>query len=312
MPKAPPGARQIERRSLQIGVAASLLMAAMGISVYALSGSEALLLDGLYSGMMAASSFIAARIGANVVRPPDRAYPYGYDGQEALYVLFRSLVLLGILSVAVVTAGTTIVNHLAGQVVAAVQLRPVAGYAGLMVVLCLALAWRHQHDWQRSGRCSELLRTEARAACIDGLISAVAGAALLGAPLLASTPLQPLVPVADSVLVLLLALAVVPEPLQQFWRALRQAAGAACDPALIARTRTAVQELLSGMSTWLLDLTVMKVGRTTFVVAYLNPAMPVDGPWLDRLRERIDARCAELLGPVRTEVILTGQAPFTA
>ena len=312
MPTAPPGARQIERRSLQIGVAASLLMAAMGISVYALSGSEALLLDGLYSGMMAASSFIAARIGANVVRPPDRAYPYGYDGQEALYVLFRSLVLIGILSVAVVTAGTTIVNHLAGQAVAAVQLRPVAAYAGLMVVLGLALAWRHQHDWQRSGRCSELLRTEARAACIDGLISAVAGAALLGAPLLASTPLQPLVPVADSVLVLLLALAVVPEPLQQFWRALLQAAGAACDPALIARTRAAVQELLSGMSAWLLDLTVMKVGRTTFVVAYLNPAMPVDGPWLDRLRERIDQRCSELLGPVRTEVIVTGQAPFAA
>jgi hypothetical protein len=126
-----------------------------------------------------------------------------------------------------------------------VQLRPVAAYAGLMVVLCLALAWRHEVDWHLSGRCSELLRTEA-----------------------------------------------------------------AGDPALIARTRAAVKELLSGMSTWLLDLTVMKVGRTTFVVAYLNPAMPVDGPWLDRLRERIDQRCGELLGPVRTEVILTGQAPF--
>ena len=33
----------------------------------------------------------------NVVRPPDRAYPYGYDGQEALYVLFRSLLLIGVL-----------------------------------------------------------------------------------------------------------------------------------------------------------------------------------------------------------------------
>ncbi len=219
-------------------------------------------------------------------------------------MLFRSLVLIGILSVAVITAGTTIVNHLAGQAVAAVQLRPVAAYAGLMVVLCLALAWRHERDWERSGRCSELLRTEAHAARIDGLISAVAGAALLGAPL------RPLVPVADSVLVLLLALVVLPEPLQQFWRALRQSAGAACDPGLIPGTRAAVQELLSGMSTWLLDLTVTKVGRTTFVVAYLNPAMPVDGPWLDRLRERIDARCAELLGPVRTEVILTGEAPF--
>ena len=310
MALAPSAARRIERRSLQIGVAASLVMAVMGVSVYALSGSEALLLDGLYSGVMAASSWIAARIGANVVRPPDRAYPYGYDGQEALYVLFRSLVLIGILSVALITAGTTIVNHLAGQVVPPVQLRPVAAYAALMVVLCLALAWRHESDWQRSGRCSELLRTEARAARIDGLISAVAGAALLGAPLLNTTPLRPLVPVADSVLVLMLALVVLPEPLQQFWRALQQTAGAACDPALIEHTRAAVKELLSGMSAWLLDLTVMKVGRTTFVVAYLNPAVPVDGPWLDRLRERINQRCTELLGPVRTEVILTGQAPF--
>ena len=135
-PTAPPGVRQI-------GVAASLLMAAMGISVYALSGSEALLLDGLLSGVMAASSFIT-----------DRAYPYGYDGQEALYVLFRSLVLIGILSFAVITAGTTIVNHrLAGQAVAAVQLRPVATYAGLMVVLCLAL------------------RQSAGAACAPGLIA---------------------------------------------------------------------------------------------------------------------------------------------
>ena len=33
MTHAPPGARQIERRSLQIGVAASLVMAVMGISV---------------------------------------------------------------------------------------------------------------------------------------------------------------------------------------------------------------------------------------------------------------------------------------
>lgn len=146
-PTAPPGVRQI-------GVAASLLMAAMGISVYALSGSEALLLDGLLSGVMAASSFIAARFGSNVVRPADRAYPYGYDGQEALYVLFRSLVLIGILSFAVITAGTTIVNHLlAGQAVAAVQLRPVATYAGLMVVLCLAL------------------RQSAGAACDPGLIA---------------------------------------------------------------------------------------------------------------------------------------------
>jgi hypothetical protein len=37
MTSAPPGARQIEQRSLQIGVAASFLIAVMSISVCALS-----------------------------------------------------------------------------------------------------------------------------------------------------------------------------------------------------------------------------------------------------------------------------------
>ena len=50
------------------------------------TGSSALLLDGLYSAVLVGSSLIASRISRNVVRPPDRAWPYGYEGQEALYV----------------------------------------------------------------------------------------------------------------------------------------------------------------------------------------------------------------------------------
>ena len=83
-----PEDRLIERRSLKIGVYASALMAVAGVCVHLISGSYALLLDGLYSAVMVGSGLVAARISCNVVRPPDRAYPYGYDGQEALYVLF--------------------------------------------------------------------------------------------------------------------------------------------------------------------------------------------------------------------------------
>lgn len=81
----------IERRSLLIGVYASAFMAVAGVGVHVLSGSYALLLDGLYSAVMVGSGLVASRISSNLVRPPNRAYPYGYDGQEALYVLFRSL-----------------------------------------------------------------------------------------------------------------------------------------------------------------------------------------------------------------------------
>ncbi|MEB3266301.1 MAG: cation transporter [Cyanobacteriota bacterium] len=305
----------IEQAALRLGVWASLVIAVAGVVAYALSASDALLLDGLYAGVMALTSLVAARIGAVVQRPAERSWPLGYGGQEALFVLFRSLLLIGMLSVAVMAAVREIVAWLGGgPPPAAVQLGPVGIYTALSVALCLLLAWRQQVAWQASGRHSELLLLESRAAALDGAITAGAGAALLSAPLLAGTRLEPLVPLTDPVLVILIALVVMVEPLQHFVEALRQTAGAACDPALIASSRAQVLGLLAeaGGDTpvALLEFSLQKLGRTTFLMAWLDPARPVDAAWMDGLRRRIELCCGEALGPLRCELLLTRQSPF--
>lgn len=303
--------RLIERRSLKVGVVASAVMSAAGIGVHVISGSYALLLDGLYSAVMVGSGLVAARISRNVVRPPDRAYPYGYDGQEALYVLFRSLVLIGVLSFAAISALSTVVEYANGRPVMPVRLGPVALYSLAMVVICWGLAWRHQHDWAITGRQSQILLTEAKAARVDGLISGLTGLALLGTPLLQGTMLAVLIPIMDSLLVLVVSVAVLREPLDGFLTALGQAAGVSAESDLIRSTRLALEDLLAGLSCWLLDLTVYEVGRTAFVVVYLNPSQPMDGATIDVIRDRIQERCGDLLArPVRTEVILTATPPF--
>ena len=308
-----PEDRLIERRSLKIGVYASALMAVAGVGVHLISGSYALLLDGLYSAVMVGSGLVAARISRNVVRPPDRAYPYGYDGQEALYVLFRSLLLMGVLSFAAISALSTVIDYAYGEAVSSVRLGLVAWYSLAMVATCWGLAWRHHHDWCRTGRHSQILLTEAKAARLDGLISGMTGLALLGAPLLNGTVLSALIPVTDSLLVLVVSLLVLREPLQGFLTALGQAAGASAETDLIRSTRLALEDLLAGLSCWLLDLTVYQVGRTAFVVVYLNPNQPMDGGAIDLIRDRIQERCQSLLAcPVRTEVILTATPPFAA
>ena len=305
----------IEQRALRLGVWASLVIAVAGVVAYALSASDALLLDGLYAGVMALTSLVAARVGAVVQRPPERGWPYGFGGQEALFVLFRSLLLIGMLSVAVMVALREIVAWLGdGDLPAAVELGPVGAYTLLTVGLCLLLAWTQRRAWRLSGGRSELLLLESRAAALDAAITAGAGAALLTAPLLAGSRFEPLVPLADPVLVILIALVVMAEPVQHFLEALRQTAGAACDPALIAASRARVQALLSEaggeMGVTLLEFSLQKLGRTTFLVAWLDPARPVDGAWMDALRRRIEAVCADSLGPLRCELLLTRQAPF--
>jgi predicted Co/Zn/Cd cation transporter (cation efflux family) len=299
-----------EQGSLHLGIWVSLTIAVLGLVAYAFSGSDAVLLDGLYAGVMAGTSLVAARVGANVKRPPDRGWPFGYEGQEALYVLLRSLLLIGILSFALLAALQEILAYLQGQIPEAVELGPVGWYGLLGGLSCGALAWVQHRAWIAGGRCSELLRTESRAALLDTAITGITGAALMAAPWLTATPLAPLVPISDALLVVVLALVVIAEPIQRFAGALRETAGAACDPALIRSTRQQVQELLRGASAALLDLSVVKLGRISFVVAYLDPGQPVDGAWLDNLRDQLDHCCGELLGPVRTELVITHRAPF--
>ena len=138
--------------------------------------------------MLVGSSLIAIRISRNVVRPPDRAWPYGYEGQEALYVLFRSLVLLGVIGFGVSSSCGTLIDWWRGAAIPPLTLEPVAAYTIAVSGLCWLLSWRHFRDWRRTGRISLLLLTEARNARIDALITASTGLALLATPWLQKGP----------------------------------------------------------------------------------------------------------------------------
>ena len=122
----PAEAHRIEQRSLRFGVGVNAVMALAGFSTNVLTGSSTLLLDGLYSAVLVGSSLIASRISRNVLRPPDRAWPYGYEGQEALYVLFRSLVLLGVIGFGVGSACSTLIDWWRGSSISLLHLEPVA------------------------------------------------------------------------------------------------------------------------------------------------------------------------------------------
>jgi divalent metal cation (Fe/Co/Zn/Cd) transporter len=306
-----PTARQIERASLSVGVMGNVLGAVAGIAVFQMSRAEALLLDGLYSAVMCGTGLVAMQISANAVRPPTRAYPYGYAGQETLYVLFRSLVLIGVIGVAVIQSGLAIFSFSRGAPVEPLVLAPVAWYVLWMAALCIGLAWRHRRDWILTKRRSEVLRSEYQAAVLDLKLTLAAGLALLSAPLLESTPLAVIVPITDPLLVLLLSAAVIREPLRTFLAAINEAAGAACGPELVGRVRAGIEELLSSLSVRLLDLTVMKTGRTYLVVVYVNAERPMNAAGFDQLRERVQERCQSLLGaPLFCEVIPTAHAPF--
>jgi predicted Co/Zn/Cd cation transporter (cation efflux family) len=302
-----------EIRALQLGTLGNSVGAVAALVFYLRSGSDALLLDGLYTAVMAGASVIAGQVNRAALQPRSRAYPFGASGQEPLYVLFRTLVLLGIIAFAVVSAIGKILTAVQGGVTPAVQLDGLGWYFSAMVLLNLWL-WRvFARSWSNGGGNNDMLRGMAISARFDALISAGTGIALLGSPSLLATPLAPLVPIADSLLVLVLSLALVGEPIAILQGAVTEAAGSSrsIPQGLHSRCSAAVAAVLAERGCTLLELAMIRLGRTVTAVAYVEPATAVTASQTDGLRLDVEAELVQTLQtPVLCEVIATSVHPY--
>jgi predicted Co/Zn/Cd cation transporter (cation efflux family) len=260
------------------------------------------------------AAVVAAKVAQSVSRKPDVLRPFGYEIDEAVYVMFRSLVLTGIIIVAAFNAGNKIFIYVAGGDVAPVKLGWVVGYMVLMITICFSLAAWHHRNWLATGRQSELLKTERTGAVIDGVLSAAAGAAFLLIALLKNTPLAFLVPISDAIVVLGLATYMIWQPLGMFGRALREVVGEAANEETQQRLRAALKGGLNSREFLLLDSAVTRLGRSLFAVAYIQPTQPIDAARLDEIRDQLLEQCRKAFDvtPLRMEVIFTARRPFDA
>ena len=311
MPPSNPSAA--EARALGLGTLGNAIGALSALVFFLHSGSDALMLDGLFTAVMAGASVIASRVSHAAQQPRSRAYPFGASGQESLYVLFRTLVLLGIIAFAMVSAAGKVLSHLQGDVLPPVRLDGLGWYFSAMVLLNLALWQVFMRAWITSGRNSEMLRGMAVSAQFDALISAGTGIALLGAPLLVNTLLGPLVPIADALLVLVLSVVLLPEPLNILVGAVAEAAGSShsVPDALQKTCCTAIRPVLRQQDCDLLELAMIRLGRTITTVAYVNPSKAITAAEVDALRVRVQEQLMTTLQtPVLCEVIPTAIHPY--
>ena len=226
---------------------------------------------------------------------------------------FAVAVLLGIIAFAMVSAAGKVLTHLQGGAVPPVRLDGLGWYFSAMVVLNLWL-WRvFAQSWNNSGRNSDMLRGMAISARFDALISAGTGLTLLGAPLLLGTPLAPLMPIADSLLVLVLCAALLGEPIAILKGAVAEAAGSSRSLGQDTQITcaNAIVPALKQQGCELLELAMIRLGRTVTAVAYVEPENAMTAGQVDDLRLAVEQQLVKALQtPVLCEVIPTAVHPY--
>jgi predicted Co/Zn/Cd cation transporter (cation efflux family) len=294
-----------EQRSLRTARWANLVMAIAGVLTAWVANADALLVDGLYSGVNFFSSIVAAKVGESVMRPWDKTRPFGYYADESLYVTFRSVVLLGILLFAAVSAIAKIIAYASGKTSPEIGFGKVVVYSIFMVTICLGLAYVHHHNWVKTHKQSDILKTEKQATIVDGILSAGVGLAFGLAPLLAATPLRGLLPITDSIVVLILVVIIIRQPISLFLEALAEIAGESAAPNVVSTIRQAAVAIAETQGYSLIDVAALKLGRFHFILIYLQPHHPLDGRSTDQLRAELKALCERHIGFVELEVVLT-------
>lgn len=269
------------------------------------SNSQALLIDGLFSIIGYIAAVFAMKISQTAHLGPDRLRPFGHAGDEALYATFRSLALLGLVIFGIAQAVLGIIDYVLGGDIEVVRLAPVAIYTVIVAVACFWLACVHHHAWKKTGRQSDMLRLEATASIYDGSITLFAGIGLLSTPFMYGTVLEPLAPVMDSVVVLILCSIAILSYFRAFRKGIAQLAGFPASVKDQIAVRHALKRALKPTKGRIIDVAVVRVGRKLDTVVYFDPGSAIVAEELDKLTVRMVRQVESDVGSASVIIVVS-------
>lgn len=217
--------KQIENRTLIVTIFFNAIIAAFGIFVYFLTDLQTLFLDGFFS-LIALVSTVMAIIISKVSKRKTKYYPHGLYFLEPLYAVFKSVLMIVLMVVALVTASQVAYDYFAYGKGEVMNTAPLPAYAVLMAVLCLGLGLFNRSQYLKTNKTSTILRAEYQTNIIDGLQSVVIGIAIV---LLKFVPVDSALGflhyTGDFFIALLVIIASIKEPVLLFFDAFRELTG---------------------------------------------------------------------------------------
>ena len=290
-----------ERRGLRLSVFGALFMAALGFGFAALTDSQAVLLDGIFSLIGCVVSVVAMRVAELVRQPDDEHFHFGYAAYEPMLNLTKGLL---IAFVSFLAAWAAIDGILAGG-------REIHGkmaviYALIAAIGCLAIAWSQRRLARTAS--SPLLEVDSKNWLMDGLISGAVAVGFVVVVLVQGTSWAWMTPYADPVVVLVLVVLALPIPVGIIRSNWAQLLGRAPDDEAQRVARDLVGQALAGETGLDPKIRLIEQGRFIYLQIYLilgpdREEMSVRQS--DEIRGRIARAIADVPQTVGYDIVFT-------
>lgn len=296
-----------ERGALALSAGAALCLGLAGVAMAAITGSGAILLDGLFNLCFFVTALLTLRVAVLVSRPDDDRYPFGYLLFEPLINTAKGLLILGVSLWALVDAGLRLARG-----GAAVAVGPAIGYAAVATALCLAVALVLRRANRRSP--SPLVAADVANWAVN---AAVSGGVLAGFVLAAGfmrAGRDAAAALVDPLMVVLVVLLSIAVPIRIAAQGLLGLLNRAPEPSVVAGMEAGVRAALAGLPVMRLWIRAIRPGRTAYVVVHvLLPAdSALDLATADRYRGAVITALAARHGPVVVDVVFTATEAYAA
>ena len=303
-----PDPRELERRVLRRSVAGCLVVAVVGVGAAIVTGSGAILLDGLFNAAYLVTGLFTLRVAELLRRGDDRRYPAGYAAYEPLVNGLKGALILGVSVAALADALTAIVAG--GREIA-------AGFAVAYGAFASAVGWGLAITLARDARTarSPLAEADAKNWLVNAAVSSCVVLAFAIIFLIRGTRLDGLVPFVDPLVIVALVLASIGVPIRLLWTSSMQLLNRAPDDSVTGPVRATVEGCVEPLGAKELFVRVLQPGRTRFVTAHvvLDPDRAgVSLRDLDGARERAAAALNEAHAPTVVDLVFTADRRWGA
>ncbi len=295
----------VETKALRIGIFISLLMAIAGWITYYFSGSDAMLLDGNFSFISVFAGVVAIII-SNRKHQKTKTFPFGSYVYEALFVLIKGILILGVVLVSGLQNTLKIITYLEGEHIEAVVIGPILIYVIVISILCFALYFFYKSKNNSINNKSSILQVETKSSLLDGFMSLGIGLVFMVIWLLpAQSSFDFLKSIGDAIIVLIMCLVFFTMPLKIIRESFIELGGGLLQDTATKEIaeKTIIEALPPNLNKQ--SIYISKLGSSYFILVYLSSdTNTIDLSNIEALRNKIQQHLINSLTNIKLEIIV--------
>ena len=210
-----------EQKALYWGVAINVFSALLGLVFFFITKSQTMFLDAFISLILCVSTIISLVIARVVSKKDSEKFPLGRYAIENLFLIFRAILMLGIIAYTLIEGIVTIVHFYDGTLVSDVNINftYMIIYAVLMVGSCVAINVIYSYYNRKLEIPSEIIKIEITSSIFDGLVTLFAASSLL---IFTYVPaLSHISEIGDSIVVIILSIGYLILPIKEIVKQIR-------------------------------------------------------------------------------------------